>query len=229
LLQVVAHGVHSEAVAIHIRHFNVKSMATAVTTSRYPQDIASSRSFRDSLSRRNEWLARALASALDNAPSTYSRATISAFEQSACRRTMRQITYSKQLARVSLLLIASVALTLVAQDWYHERGTFFRGEQWHAHVFARVHDDLSHIYSAGAASDKERNRIERTKEELNGLQAKLDQRVWDNGTVNDVIDSLRKSANDERLGPQDRQVLSEDAARIHDFQRNHNEWLHHKD
>jgi hypothetical protein len=62
---------------------------------------------------------------------------------------------------------------------------------------------------------------------LTGLQAKLDQGVWDNGIVNDVIDSLRKSANDERLGPQDRQVLANDAARIHEFQRNHNRWMRH--
>jgi hypothetical protein len=134
---------------------------------------------------------------------------------------------SKQLAKISLLLLASVGYTIVAQDWYHDRDAFYRGERWHAHVFARVHEDLNHIYTAGPASEKERNRIERTKEELTGLQAKLDQRVWDNGTVNDVIDSLRKSANDERLGPQDRQVLADDAARVHDFQKNHNEWLHH--
>jgi len=69
--------------------------------------------------------------------------------------------------------------------------------------------------------------LERTKEELTSLQAKLDQGVFDNGTVNDVIDSLRKSANDDRLGPQDRQVLADDAARIHDYQINHNHWLRH--
>ncbi|MBV8549790.1 MAG: hypothetical protein JOY54_00715 [Acidobacteriaceae bacterium] len=133
----------------------------------------------------------------------------------------------KQLAKVSLLFLASVGFGVAGQDWYHNRDEYYRGEHWHAHVFARVHDDLDHIYTAGAASEKEQNRIQRTKEELTGLQAKLDQGVWDNGTVNDVIDSLRKSANDERLGPQDRQVLADDAARIHDFQRNHNQWLHH--
>ena len=132
---------------------------------------------------------------------------------------------SKGLAKAALFLLACVRLG--AQDWYHDRDRFYRDEHWHAHVFARVHEDLEHIYSAGAASDRERQRLDRTREELTALQAKVDQGVWDNGTVNDVIDSLRKSANDERLGPQDRQVLGDDAERIHEFQRRHNEWMHH--
>lgn len=115
---------------------------------------------------------------------------------------------------------------LFSQDWRHERDQFFRGN-WHAHVFIQVRGDLDHIYSAGAAADRERHRIERTKEELTALQAKLDQGVWDNGTVNDVIDSLRKSANDQRLAPEDRQILADDAVRIHAYQEHHNEWMRH--
>jgi hypothetical protein len=133
----------------------------------------------------------------------------------------------KFLAFFLLLATLSVAIGLAGQDWYHERDSFYHGDRWHSQVFGRVGEDLNHIYTAGAASDKERQRIERTKQELVGLQAKLDQGVWDNGTVNDVIDSLRKSANDNRLGPQDRQVLADDAARVHDFQKNYKQWMHH--
>jgi hypothetical protein len=132
---------------------------------------------------------------------------------------------STQFGKAALVLLGIVRLGF-AQDWYHDRDQYYRGE-WHAHVFARVREDLDHIYTAGAAAEKEQHRLERTKQELTGLQAKLDQGVWDNGTVNDVIDSLRKSANDERLGPQDRQVLGDDAERIHEFQRNHNRWMKH--
>ncbi len=130
---------------------------------------------------------------------------------------------SKQLFKVSLTLLAAAGC-MFSQDWHHERDQFFRGN-WHGHIFIQVRNDLDHIYSAGASADRERARLERTKEELTGLQAKLDQHVWDNGTVNDVIDSLRKSANDQRLAPQDRQILSDDAARIHDYQAHHNEWM----
>jgi hypothetical protein len=129
-----------------------------------------------------------------------------------------------RIFKVSLTLLAA-AVCLLSQDWRHERDDYFRGD-WHAHVFMQVRNDLDHIYSAGAAAEKERRRLERTKEELTGLQAKLDQGVWDNGTVNDVIDSLRKSANDQRLGPEDRQILADDAARIHEYQAHHNEWMH---
>jgi hypothetical protein len=134
---------------------------------------------------------------------------------------------TKKSAGLVIALLGLVRLGFGWQDWHHNREAYFRGEGWHAHVFAQVRDDLNHIYTAGAASDKERRRLEKTKEELSGLQAKLDQGVWDNGVVNDVLDSLRKSANDARLGPQDKQVLADDAARIHEFQARHNEWMHH--
>lgn len=131
-----------------------------------------------------------------------------------------------QFMKLGLVTAAFVGLAVAGQDWYHDREQRFHGERWHAHVFAEVRNDLDHIYTAGGASDKERHRLDRTKEELTALQAKLDQGVFDNGTVNDVIDSLRKSANDDRLGPRDREVLHDDAERIHDYQRNHDHWMH---
>lgn len=131
---------------------------------------------------------------------------------------------NKQLFKLSLTLLAAAGC-MFSQDWRQERDQFFRGS-WHAQIFMQVRNDLDHIYSAGAAADRERERIERTKEELTGLQSKLEQGVWDNGMVNDVIDSLRKSANDQRLGPEDRQILANDAARIHDYQAHHKEWMH---
>ncbi len=120
----------------------------------------------------------------------------------------------------------AAALSIAGQDWYRDRSSRFQGDAWRAQVFAGVRADLDHIYTVGAASDKEKHRMEKTKEELTALQAKLDQGVFDNGTLNDVIDSLRKSANDNRLGPRDREVISDDAARLHDYQKNHNHWLH---
>src|SRR5215813_5568502 len=96
----------------------------------------------------------------------------------------------KPITKFSLAMTASLGLAFAGQDWYHDRDARYRGEGWHGQVFAQVRDDLDHIYSAGAAKDKERKRLERTKEELTALQSKLEQGVFDNGTVNDVIDSL---------------------------------------
>lgn len=134
---------------------------------------------------------------------------------------------NKQLLAALLGSLALAGAGFAGQDWYHDRDAFYHGESWHAHVFSRVREDMDHIYTAGAASEKEQRRLERTKEELTALQAKLDQGQFDNGTVNDVIDSLRKSAHDDRLGPQDREVLADDAERIHDYQSHHNDWVRH--
>lgn len=90
--------------------------------------------------------------------------------------------------------------------------------------FAYIQQDLDHIWSARNASEKENARLERTKEEPTKMQTDLDQGRFDNGLLNDVIDSLKKSANDQRLSPRDRDVLNDDLNRLHDYQLNHNHW-----
>jgi hypothetical protein len=54
------------------------------------------------------------------------------------------------------------------------------------------------------------------------MQADLDQGRWDNGILNDVIDSIRKSSDDDRLAQRDRAVLADDVARLKEFQDQHN-------
>ncbi len=120
------------------------------------------------------------------------------------------------------IIIAALALGAMAQDWYHEREERYRGEEWRPHVFAHVRSDIDHVWSAFRASEKERRRLDRTREELTKMQADLDQGRWDNGLLNDVIDSLRKSSNDDRLAPRDRQVLANDVVRLKEFQDRHN-------
>jgi hypothetical protein len=120
------------------------------------------------------------------------------------------------------LILAALAFGAAAQDWYHDRDERFRGEGWRPHVFTYVRTDLEHIWSAVRASDKERERLEKTKEELTKMQADLDEGRWDNGILNDVIDSIRKSANDDRLAGRDRALLADDVARLKDFQDLHN-------
>jgi hypothetical protein len=131
----------------------------------------------------------------------------------------------KRSMTVALILVSVTSIAL-AQDWYHDRGERYHGDEWRPHVFSHVRQDLDHIWSARNASEKENRRLERTKEELAKMQADLDEGRFDNGLLNDVIDSLRKSANDERLSPRDRDVLHDDADRLHDYQRNHNHWTH---
>jgi chromosome segregation ATPase len=127
-----------------------------------------------------------------------------------------------------LLLIVvtacSLAGSLLAQDWYHDREQRFRSEEWRHHLFAHVREDLEHIHSAAWAADRERHRLERTRQELSDLQVKLDQHRFEGGELNDVIDSLEKSANDQRLSPRDREVLADDVRRLRDYREHHEHW-----
>jgi hypothetical protein len=120
------------------------------------------------------------------------------------------------------IIVAALALSATAQDWYHDREERFRGEEWRPHIFTYVRTDLEHIWSAVRASDEERRRLDKTKEELAKMQADLDRGGWDNGILNDVIDSMRKSSNDNRLAERDRAVLADDLVRLKEFQDRHN-------
>ena len=129
----------------------------------------------------------------------------------------------KRMVLAVLFAVTFLGWNVSAQDWYHEREGRYSGDHWRSHVFEEVRTDLDHIWSADRAADKERERLDRTKQELTDLQAKLNHGEWDNGHVNDVIDSLRKSANDNRLSERDRAVLSDDANRLSELQTHHND------
>ena len=120
------------------------------------------------------------------------------------------------------VILAAVTFSLAGQDWYRERQERFRGEQWRAHLFMHVRTDLEHVWS-GRAREKERTRLGRTEAELSQMQRDLDQGRWDNGILNDVIDSIQKSSNDDRLPPRDREVLADDLRRLKEFQIQHNQ------
>jgi hypothetical protein len=123
-------------------------------------------------------------------------------------------------------MVAALAVGAFGQDWYHDRDERFRGEGWRSHIFEHVRTDLDHVWSAFRASDKERERLDKTKEELTKMQVDWSQGRFDNGILNDVIDSIRKSSNDQRLAPRDREVLADDLIKLKDYQDNHNHWPH---
>jgi hypothetical protein len=124
------------------------------------------------------------------------------------------------------VVISALALTAMAQDWYQERTGRYQGEAWRPHIFDNVRIDLEHVWSAGQAKDRERVRLDKTKEELYKMQVDLEQGRFDNGILNDVIDSLRKSSNDDLLAGPDKEVLADDVVRLKDFQNNHDKWPH---
>ncbi|MGC2400815.1 MAG: hypothetical protein WA510_13575 [Acidobacteriaceae bacterium] len=130
----------------------------------------------------------------------------------------------KRKIAAMLMLAGFVTVTGFAQDWYHDRDARFQGEQWKSRLFTEVSADLDHVWSARGATEKENVRLDKTKEELTELQAKLDHGQIDNGMLNDVIDSIRKSSNDQRLAPRDRAVLGDDVNRLKEYQLNYKHW-----
>jgi hypothetical protein len=125
-----------------------------------------------------------------------------------------------QLLKTSVI-VAALALGALAQDWRSEREERFRGEAWRPHLFTYVRSDLEHVWS-GRAAPRERERLEKTEDELSKMQADLDQGRWDNGMLNDAIDSIQKSSGDEQLEPRDRDILADDVRRLKEFQDQHN-------
>ncbi len=51
------------------------------------------------------------------------------------------------------VIVAALAFSAAAQDWYHDREERFRGEEWRPHIFMHVRTDLEHVWSAVRASD----------------------------------------------------------------------------
>ncbi len=134
----------------------------------------------------------------------------------------------KRMLVAGVLSLATLALTLGAQDWYHDREDRFRGEEWRMHLFEHVRTDLEFVqHNAPWAAPRERRRLERTKEELRDLQGKLANHAFDDRELSDVIDSLRKSVNDDRLSAQDKDVLNDDLNRMREFREHHEHWGEH--
>ena len=131
-----------------------------------------------------------------------------------------------KIVTAGLILLACLGLDAAAQDWYHDRDARFRNEEWRGHLFAHVRLDLDHVQSVTWPHGHDRYRIERTKHELDELQAKLERRGYDEHELNEVIDALHKVVADNRMGPRDREVLRDDLDRLRKYREHHERWMH---
>ncbi len=87
----------------------------------------------------------------------------------------------KRNTTAALVLMASLAGAVSAQDWYHDRDARYQDNHWRRQVFMQVRTDLDHIGFPPSASEKEDNRLNRTKQELTKMQGDLDQGRFDSG------------------------------------------------
>lgn len=132
----------------------------------------------------------------------------------------------KTAVGTGFILFALAAVPAVAQndhDWYQNREQYYRGTEWHMHLFDRVRQDLNHVeWKEFAPQDRER--INHTKMELSDLQGRLAEHRYDEPALHDVIASLDHVVDDNRLGPHDRDMLRDDLNRLRDYQAHHDSW-----
>ena len=134
----------------------------------------------------------------------------------------------KSLAGGGLL---ALALTASAQDrdrdfdTYHgDREGYFRDEHWRSNLFERVRLDVDHVRSVTWPGGGDQYRLGHTVEELNELQGKLARGVFDRHELNDVINALSRVVHDNRMAPRDRDILSDDLARLQEYREHHEGW-----
>lgn len=96
--------------------------------------------------------------------------------------------------------------------FYREREDFYHGE-WRARLFSRVRQDLDYISRYTFRGD-DRYRLDRVYRELDDLQRDYASGRWDRQALSDVIQSLDRVADDNRLAPRDRDVLRDDLGRL---------------
>ena len=90
-----------------------------------------------------------------------------------------------------------------------------------AMFFQRIREDLDRATSGASPYRGDPRNLARTKYQLNDLQAKMSQGVYDERELSDVMNSLQGVVDSNRLGPRDRDVLTEDLMRLDDFRVRH--------
>jgi hypothetical protein len=105
------------------------------------------------------------------------------------------------------------------EDRYHRVD---RGDQWwRGRMFERVRDDLDHVQSVTFPFSADQYRLNKVKQELNELQAKLAENRYDQPELDDVISAMQRVVSDNHLSARDREMLNDDLNRLRNFREHH--------
>ena len=105
------------------------------------------------------------------------------------------------------------------EDRYHR---LQRGEDWwRGRMFERVRDDLDHVQSVTFPFSADQYRLNKVKQELNELQAKLAENRYDQPELDDVISAMQRVVSDNHLSGRDREMLNDDLNRLRAFRERH--------
>ena len=92
-----------------------------------------------------------------------------------------------------------------------------------------VREDVEHVRSTTWPSGGDDYRLDRTMEELNELQSKLANHVYDERELDEVITALGRVASYNRMAPRDRDILTDDVARMREYRERHADWDRDRD
>ena len=84
---------------------------------------------------------------------------------------------------------------------------------WRGQLFARVRRDLDYALR-GSFRGEDRYRLDRTYRELEDLQRDYSSGRWDPRSLDDVIQSLDRVVDDNRLDQRAREILRDDLNRL---------------
>jgi hypothetical protein len=148
------------------------------------------------------------------------------------REDLMTNTLLRSVVGTGLLLSGLTTAAVVAQDrdrdrddsYYSRREAFFHDEHWRARLFQRVRDDLNEVQSSTFPVSRDELRIVRTKEELGQLQEKLADHRYDAGQLDEVIAGVQRVIDSNRLSNRDRDMLSDDVARMREYRDHHDNW-----
>ncbi len=108
--------------------------------------------------------------------------------------------------------------------YHREREQRFNGNDWRAMFFLHIREDLDHVDANTFPFGRDAARLERTKFELDELQQKLAQGIYDERELDETMGALQMVVSSNRLGPRDRDVLADDLARMRQFRMRHEQF-----
>jgi len=103
-----------------------------------------------------------------------------------------------------------------SDSFYRDREDFYRGRDWRGQLFARVRQDLDYVSRSSFRGD-DRYRLDGTYRQLDDLQRDYASGRWDRRALSEVIQSLERVVDDNRLALRDRDLLRDDLGRLREL------------
>jgi hypothetical protein len=95
------------------------------------------------------------------------------------------------------------------------------GDNRRAVSFQHIREDLDRATSGSSPYRGDPQRLARTKFQLDELQTKMSQGVYDERQLNEVMGSLQRVVDSNRLAPRDRDILADDLKQLDEFRARH--------